>query len=130
MDENQNNENNMEGAPQEGSGAPQFTPQPEPAPATMPEPPTSEKSYGPLVGIIVIVIILILAGFYFWGGSLADRAEEAPLQDNTEEVSKTTEVGAPLSESDEIGDLEAELNGTDLDNLDAELEDIDAELNF
>ena len=45
-------------------------------------------------------------------------------------VEDETTVGEPLSGSDEIADLEADLDSTDLDNLDAELADIDAELNF
>ena len=129
MDENQNNE-----MPQEGENMPEAE---QPMPEGMPEPQPEGKSgsYGPIVGILIIVVLLIFAGFYFWGDSLNS---EMPEVDNTEEVPTAPEGEAmeeeatevPLSDSDELDALEAELEGTILEDIDAELEDIDAELNF
>ena len=154
MDENQYHENPTEGAPQD-SQMNQGSEQQGEAPMPEPKPAGESKSYGAIVGIVIIVILLILAGFYFWGGALQDK-DDAREDDATEEVMEETEevvedttatvpagsegagtnddtAGAeevPLSESDEIEDLEAELDSTIIDELDAELSDIDEELNF
>ena len=43
---------------------------------------TSEpRAFGPMIGIIVIVIVVILAGFYFWGQSMVENSDEInPVQ--------------------------------------------------
>lgn len=109
-----------------------------------PEEPT--KSYGPIIGIVIIVVLIIVAGFYFWGKNLEDKyvTKDASIE-ATENVTKAIEnatadtsitetepenIGVTVSESDTIEDLESELNSTIIDELDAELESIDAELNF
>ena len=138
MENNQEPNQEMEQTPAENQPeeARQFTP--EPVPEQVPEPTPETNSAGPIVGIIVIVILIVLAGFYFWGSSLQNTGViEAPVVEEaaedaaalpTEEASAS--VGAPLSGSDEIADLETDLDTTDLENLDAELADIEAELTF
>lgn len=106
---------------------------PAPEPQMMPEDGGGKKSFGPIFGIIIIVILIILAGFYFWGNQLEDTArEEATTEEVGGDVDTTssTDIGEPLSTSDEIADIEADLDATDLENLDAELENIDAEFIF
>lgn len=60
-----------------------------------------QKSNGALIGSIIIVIILIIGGIYFWQTSL--KEEVAPNSD--------------LSSSN-TSSLEADLNSIDLDSLD------------
>ncbi len=151
MDPEQQNENNENAEVPTGNENPTeqqspFTPNPEPEPT--PEP-SKSSPLGPIVGIIIIIILIILAGFYFWGSSLQEtvnQPEDEPAMTEDEngaagtvlegspeagtfDDTSGTEVGLPLSESDEITDIEAELDDTDLENLDAELESIDAEFN-
>ncbi|MBI5134598.1 MAG: hypothetical protein HZA81_04460 [Candidatus Taylorbacteria bacterium] len=52
-----------------------------------------KRSFGPAIGIIVIVILLIIGAFYVWGGKLSE--EKAP-------------AGA-----DDVSSIEADLSGTD-----------------
>jgi len=74
----------------------------------------SPKSLGSIIGAIIIVIIIILGGFYFWGNKLNEENPE-----NTSEVATT---------SDEVIDIEADLDTINTDELDVELDNIDAEL--
>jgi HAMP domain-containing protein len=67
-------------------------------------------SAGPIIGIIIILAIIILGGLYFWG----QRGAEAPL-DETLEAIGTQNAG------DDTASIEADLNATDVENLDAEL---------
>ena len=151
--ENQNQEGAPEATPEAPQEQSQFTPDPQPAPMPEPEPAKEGSAVGPVIGIIIIVILIVLAGFYFWGSSLKTDYANTPadgdaMEEVMEEDGDITPAGSegagasddtagdamveevPVSESDAIEDLEAELDGTELDNLDAELGDIDAELNF
>ena len=97
--------------------------------------PTSQKPMGAMLGIAIIVILLVLGGFYFWGTQLSDDAD---IQDKTEitaeeianQADPVLENLESQSTSDEIEDIEAELNTTDLESLDSELDAIDLELNL
>lgn len=93
-------------------------------PADGGSPEKGEGSFGPLVAIIIIVIILILGGLYFWG-QRADISEPIIPADDT--IVETLET---QSTSDEIVDIDADLEATDLDNLDADLAAIEGELEF
>lgn len=117
-----------------------------------------EKSMGPVLGSIIIVIILIVAAFYVWGRGAdqnnvnntaetgvqdnsfdvnsgnADivRDETIPLDVSTETVVDTVDTATESlntqSASDEIVAIETDLETTDFTGLDAELADIEMEL--
>ena len=42
-------------------------------------PPGHKSGAGPVVGVIIIVIVLILGGLYFWGAQLNREEEPLPL---------------------------------------------------
>jgi hypothetical protein len=81
----------------------------------------NEGSLGPIVGIILILLVIILGGLYFWGervkkaNTLSDDAAQS-MQDNQNIESITTQ-----SSSDATADIEADLNATDIDSLDSNL---------
>lgn len=83
-----------------------------------------KSSIGGVIGTIIILSLIILGGLYFWGKRIEEsKAKRQLINDNIPEQTvtsdKTTikEVGA----SDDLNTIEAELNATNLDNLDAEL---------
>lgn len=85
-----------------------------------------KKAMGPLVGIIIIVVVIVLGGYYFWTTQLNQEpmtAEEIAAEEDT-----ATNALNEQSDSDEVADIEADLDATDLEGLDAELEQIDQEL--
>ncbi len=65
---------------------------------------------GPLIGTIIVIIILVIGAIYFW-----QRYAEAPSE--------------PESSSDEVSDINADLQSFSTTGLDAELGDIDNEFN-
>ncbi|PIP86459.1 hypothetical protein COV42_01565 [Candidatus Campbellbacteria bacterium CG11_big_fil_rev_8_21_14_0_20_44_21] len=94
--------------------------------------PRDEKGagVGPIAGAIIVIIIIVLGGLYFIG----KRAGEI---DTTEGVSEEVapEDAAVLElekqdNSDELEAIESDLEATNLENLDEEIENIDTELNF
>jgi hypothetical protein len=70
------------------------------------------SSAGPIIAVIVILAIIILGGLYFWGERSSDEATiENPSVDsiNTQ------------SEDDDTSSIEADLDATQIENVDAEL---------
>lgn len=100
----------------------------------MPAAPKKSSSFGPVFGIIIIVILLVLAGFYFWGAALKREASNGaqPTATSTaagQAASPSTSVGPTMSTSDSLNSIQADLNSTDLKNLDAEMSSVNSDLN-
>lgn len=70
---------------------------------------------GALIGSIIIILILVLGALYFWGGKLQTNDQELNFDNSSAAVNGTT--GA----SDEVSDIEADLNKTAPVNLDGDL---------
>lgn len=88
-------------------------------PNTLQDNAPDKKSSGPLIGIIIIIVVLLVGGLYFWMTKIATIPEETGT--DTEAV---VEQLSTQSASDEISAIEADLDATDLENLDAELDSL------
>lgn len=89
-------------------------------------PPTPEKKshFGAISGIVIIVVILALGGLYLWGKELNNQEPATPesaVVNNEAAVDSSTQALETQGTSDNIGDIEADLNNTNLENLDADL---------
>ena len=92
----------------------------------------------PLLFSLAILLIVILGGMYFWFNSLDTTpaptvtSERPSAEENNEPESTTAEAQTDTmlttSTSDEISAIEADIEATNLESLDAELDAIDAEL--
>ena len=74
--------------------------------------PNGQKSWGPAIGLIIILILIIAGSLYFFSQEKGDLtpSEEAEIHEQ--------------SESDRMEDIESDLEAieTDLEGLDAEME--------
>lgn len=85
---------------------------------------------------LIVLLILILGGLYIWKNQLVTSPTpvmdvSAPAERTEPEPAAEMEAEAetpPVSASSEIEAIEADLNNTDFDDLDAELEAMDAEM--
>ncbi|MEK7628320.1 MAG: hypothetical protein AAB421_02800 [Patescibacteria group bacterium] len=113
-------EQNTGGMPQVPSGIPQTAPIE-----------AHKSSLGPIVGAVVIIALMVFGGLYYWGSQLQqEAAAELPfiMDDGSVPPASTedTTAGIPApSNSDAVVDIEADINNTDFDALDAQ---IDADL--
>jgi uncharacterized protein HemX len=82
-------------------------------PPTMPSKPAS--SAGSLTALIVILVLLALGAFYFWN----ERAQEGALKSSENAALESINS---QSDSDLEADIEADLNSTDIDNVDYDLD--------
>lgn len=93
-----------------------------------PEAPKAKKEggTGSIIAIIVIVLILIAGGYYYFTTGI--NTAGFPVG---EDGAATEDAVAALNEqgtSDDLGDIEADVNATDLSGLDGAASDIDLEL--
>ena len=91
----------------------------------------NEKPVGPAIATIIIVLILIIGAFYFWGAKL-EKVE--PVNENVTAEEVLAQPDASLNAlqtqgpSNELNAIEQDVNATDLQNLNTETKNIDAEL--
>ena len=95
-------------------------------------PVAEEKKYGPVIGIIVIIGLLVLGGAYLWGAELfngndSEGANDADSMMETSEDPMLEELRTQSS-SNEISDIESDLEASRFESLDEDLNSIDAEL--
>jgi hypothetical protein len=86
-------------------------------PNTMPGamPPKKEGVVGPIIGSIIIIVLLVLGALYFYGSIV--------------EKQKTQNTPTPaLSESTRVADIEADLSVPELDTVDADMAELEAEI--
>lgn len=84
-----------------------------------------KETKGPMVGIIVIIILLVIGGIYLWQSRTAPEV----INITSTSTDPTTQELGIQSTSVELEDIEADVESTNLDNLDSELDSIEAELN-
>lgn len=78
------------------------------------EPNQDKKSYGALIGSVIIIVILVLGGIYFWMSKQGEMNTTDTLQ--SEENTTTTEGDPALIELNELeAQIEAGANSTDVD---------------
>lgn len=88
--------------------------------------PKNPESVGPVLGIVIIIAILVVGGIFAFTDRLNNTAptpEEIEASSDPSALELTT-----YSTSTDIATLEAEAEATNLDNLDADLAEIEAEL--
>lgn len=93
------------------------------------------KSIGSIIGLAIIIVILIFGGLYYWGAQINKQQTQEQLDNTTAEMIENQldtalEQLQAQNESDEISDIEIDLNDTVLEGLDQELENIDVEFSF
>lgn len=94
--------------------------------------PQEEKSMGALIGSVIVIAVIVIGGIYFWmtrsGESTAPATTETPSLGQT--VAPDQETAALLNQgtSNEVSDIEKDLNATNFDNLDAGMNDINTQL--
>ena len=85
----------------------------------------SKSGFGALVGAIIIIILLALGAFYFWGAKLNTVENPPPLilgnDTASADISSDTSAGFPPQQtSDEADAIEADLQAMDLSVMDTQ----------
>jgi hypothetical protein len=97
------------------------------------------KPVGPIAGAIIVIVLLIAGGLYFWGAKLnSQMSQDMPyIPDDgymmpeasmpVGEIGSDTSAGLPpQSSSDDVNSIESDFNAMNIDEMEAQNE---AELN-
>ncbi|MEK7098790.1 MAG: hypothetical protein AAB908_02720 [Patescibacteria group bacterium] len=94
-----------------------------------PAPEPQKSSIGPVAGAVIVILLLIAGGLYFWGAQLNNQeaaqlpyipSNDTSLQ-NDATVMSDTSAGLPQqSSSDDVSSIEADANAMNVDQLNAE----------
>src|SRR3989344_4525293 len=93
--------------------------------SVMPKMTDEKKQVGPIIGVVIIVLILTLGGFYFYGNQLNKKNGVMTPEEIRNAPDSSILNLEQQSSSDEISEIEADLNATNLNDLDKELQDIE-----
>jgi hypothetical protein len=94
-----------------------------------PQPQEPQKSsIGPLAGAVIVILLLVAGGLYFWGAQLNKQEEALPFIPSNdtmlqEDASVTSDTRAGLPEqsaSDDISAIEADANAINLTEFEAQ----------
>lgn len=94
--------------------------------------PKKEGSKGALIGSIIVVLLLLVAGGYVWmNRPVGETTDDKMMEDASNIKSLPDEALLELQKqgaSDEINSIEADVNTTNLEGIDTEINAIDQEL--
>jgi uncharacterized protein HemX len=104
---------------------PMSTPPVQPTPVATP---SHEGGRGALIGTIIIIVLLVVAGGYVWF-TREPMASQNPDETILNMPDETLNSLNQQTSSDELNAIEADLNNTDLNNLGSDFGTIEGELN-
>ncbi len=81
----------------------------------------NKSSIGSIIAAIIIIALIILGGLYFWGKRIEDMKLKQDLVSGTDTTMDEAAAIKSISDNDDLGSIEADLQATNLDNLSSEL---------
>lgn len=86
-----------------------------------------EKSVGGMIGAVIVVVLIVIGGLYLLEQKSVEQNAALSAEQILAEPDIVTETLEAQGTSDEIDAIEADVTATDLEGLDLELGDIEAE---
>lgn len=93
-----------------------------------PSPEPQKSSVGPVAGAIIVILLLVAGGLYFWGAQLNKQEDILPFipSDETapdENATMTNDTSAglpPQSSSDDVSSIEADANAMNMSQFESQ----------
>ena len=86
------------------------------------------KSMAPVIGSIIVIAVIVIGGLYLYGEQVVKRQQaQMTPEEILAETDPQLEALASQGSSDEVADIEGDLDNTDFSDLDAELDNLDLE---
>jgi FlaG/FlaF family flagellin (archaellin) len=83
----------------------------------------TEGSVGPVIATIIILVVVVLGGLYFWGQRTPSESNDIygnPVSTQSESTTDTSAIDTQ-SNSNNPASIDADLKSTDIDGLGAEI---------
>ncbi|MEN9921445.1 MAG: hypothetical protein RLZZ517_423 [Candidatus Parcubacteria bacterium] len=90
---------------------------------------TEDSTVGPMIGSIIIIVLILVGGLYFFGTLISYKKEQIKEQQSLEAQQESIQIEetAKQATSSDISSIEADIKSTNIDGLDKELDQIDKE---
>ncbi len=85
---------------------------------------TKENSVGPVIAIIIVLVMVVLGGVYFWGERSNPVVEQSTAIVDDSNIEAVAGKIEQQSTSDESAAIDADLSGTDVNSVGADLENL------
>lgn len=82
----------------------------------IPQKPTEQNGVGPVIGSIIVIMVVVIGGFYFWGSKIVKDGQSADIQNQA------------MSASYDMDSPEGDDSAVQSDILDEDLNDIEIDL--
>lgn len=81
------------------------------------------STVGPLIGSIIVIVLIIGGGLYFFASAIQARKTQIQKQEIIEEYRKNSQIEniAKQSNSDSINDIETDIKSINIDELDTQI---------
>lgn len=88
-----------------------------------------DRTLGPLIGSIIIIVLMITGALYFWASLIQQRNAQIQANQELEELQRETVIIETVtqSDSDSLEDIETDLEVTNLNVADDFLSEIQKE---
>ncbi len=97
---------------------------------------THHTHVGPILGVLIVVLILIMGGLYLWGSMLSQSGSEGRVErtipnnePETPRAAADAQILNTTSSSNDLDAIYADLESTDLSSLETELGQVETEMN-
>ena len=81
-----------------------------------------DSKVGPIIGSIIIILIILFGGVYFWSQQVEEQKLENQMMDESQNHNDN------ISAEADINKIEVDLSSLNLDQIDKELDELDQEL--
>ncbi len=88
-----------------------------------------DSTVGPLIGSVIVILVIIIGGLYFWGTLISSKKVQLESEQKQADQIEAQQIedAAKQSGSDDVNSIDADIRSTDIDSLDSGVNDIDKE---
>ncbi|MBX4211027.1 hypothetical protein KW783_03605 [Candidatus Parcubacteria bacterium] len=80
------------------------------------------KSLGPVIGSIIIIVVIVLGGLYFWGKTLQNKTAGEPVT-----ASNNATVSSAVAQNGDAATIEAGITASDGSDVDVNVQNIETD---
>lgn len=84
----------------------------------VPQKPAEQNGVGPVIGSMIVIIVVIVGGVYFWGTKIIKDKQATEIENQAMSASADAEL------SNDVNVNEVDILDEDLNNLDEEIKDL------
>lgn len=80
-----------------------------------PAEPAEQNGVGPVIGSIIVIMVVVIGGFYFWGSKIVKDGQSADIQNQA--MSASYDMDSPEGDDDAVQSdiLDEDLNDIEID---------------